>query len=248
MIHYIVSHNPKAQFYWQTIAQPQTPLERAEYFVVIGGDGFMLNIIREYAFYGKPFFGLNAGTVGFLMNAIDHPFAIEDRIQSAVATHLHPIYFKAIDANGTVFENHALNEIALNRQESVATTIDISINDAMKVQCRGDGVILATPTGSTAYNHSAGGPIIPINANILALTPICCYAPKAWKGALLSDDKVINFNVFNPEIRPATLSFDGSSIPNIVSAVAKLNHQKAYTLLYDKAHDLEERIFEKQFS
>lgn len=248
MIHYIVSQHHRAQEFWYLLNAQQAPAEQANAFVVIGGDGFMLSTIREYAHFNKPFFGLNTGTVGFLMNAINDSSRLLHRIKNAVSCTVHPLYFKAIDQAGNLYENYALNEIALNRQSSIATSITVEIGQNKHVRCRGDGIILATPAGSTAYNHSAGGPIIPIGSNVLALTPICCYAPLHWRGALLADDKTVIFHLDDPVQRPASLSFDGSAINNIASVTACLDQSRKYTLLFDPGHDLEERIVRQQLS
>ena len=224
-----------------------TPPEGADIIVAIGGDGFMLETLRAYMTAGKPIYGVNCGTVGFLMNPknID---GLGDQIDAAEQAIIHPLSMQAVTADGRTETAKAINEISLFRQTRQIARIRISVNGKVRMDsltC--DGVLLATPAGSTAYNLSAHGPILPIDAKMLALTPISAFRPRRWRGALLSHDAVVEFETLNPEFRPVSAVADNHEVRNVVRVTACEDRSTSMTLLFDRGHSLDERILREQF-
>jgi NAD+ kinase len=224
-------------------------IEKSEVIVVVGGDGFMLRTLRRYASYKKPYYGINGGTVGFLMNTYMPSKDLPTLIHEAVRTILPPLKAYVHTDHHHIFEIEAINEIALMRASAQACKLHLSINGRSRLdQLVGDGVLLATPAGSTGYNRSAHGTIIPLGANLLALTPLNAYAPRRWHGALLNDDARIIIDVLQPECRPVYLTADDQKIDHVKQVQIHLNRDHAYTLLFDHDHHLQERIVQEQFS
>ena len=215
--------------------------------VAVGGDGFMLETLRAYMKAGKPVYGVNCGTVGFLMNAPDID-RLPERIADAEKAVIHPLSMKATDDAGNKHFALAINEVSLFRQTRQSARVRISVNDKVRMDsltC--DGVLLSTPAGSTAYNLSAHGPILPIGADLLALTPISAFRPRRWKGALLSHDAIVRFEALSSDIRPVSAVADNLEVRNAVSVEARENRDISMTLLFDRGQSLDERILREQF-
>jgi NAD+ kinase len=215
--------------------------------VAVGGDGFMLETLRAYMKAGKPVYGVNCGTVGFLMNAAD----LDDlpaRIREAEEAVIHPLSMKAVDEAGETHFALAINEVSLFRQTRQSARVRILVNGKVRMEsliC--DGVLLSTPAGSTAYNLSAHGPILPISAELLALTPISAFRPRRWKGALLPHGAVVRFEALEPDQRPVSAVADNQEVRNAIAVEARENRDISMTLLFDRGQSLDERILREQF-
>ena len=221
--------------------------EEADVIVAIGGDGFMLEALRANMKAGKPIYGVNCGTVGFLMNPHDID-ALAGNIEAAEEAVIHPLVMTATTASGETETAMAINEVSLFRQTRQSARIRILVNGKARMEsltC--DGVLLATPAGSTAYNLSAHGPILPISAQMLALTPISAFRPRRWRGALLSHTAVVEFETLNPDYRPVSAVADNYEVRNVVKVKAEEDRSVGMTLLFDRGHSLEERILREQF-
>lgn len=215
--------------------------------VAVGGDGFMLETLRAYMKAGKPVYGVNCGTVGFLMNAPDLE-ELPQRIAEAEKAVIHPLSMKAVDAAGETHYALAINEVSLFRQTRQSARIRITVNGKVRMEsliC--DGVLLSTPAGSTAYNLSAHGPILPISADLLALTPISAFRPRRWKGALLPHDALVRFEAIDRDQRPVSAVADNQEARDIVWVEAKEKREISMTLLFDRGQSLDERILREQF-
>ena len=215
--------------------------------VAVGGDGFMLETLRAFMNAGQPVYGVNCGTVGFLMNPLD----LDDlpaRIAEAETAVIHPLSMKATDRDGKTHHALAINEVSLFRQTRQSARIRILVNGRERMgSLTCDGVLLATPAGSTAYNLSAHGPILPINSNLLALTPISAFRPRRWKGALLSHEAVVRFEAMEPDQRPVSAVADNQEVRHAISVEARENRDIAMKLLFDRGQSLDERILQEQF-
>lgn len=222
----------------------------ADAIIPLGGDGFMLSTFRRYlplVTRGLPVYGMNKGTVGFLMNKYD-PENLVARLQNATVTPVHPLSMKAEAAGGT-FKDIAFNEVSVFRQSQQAAHIQVSVDDKVRLErLVADGVMLSTPVGSTAYNLSAHGPVIPLGADILALTPISAFRPRRWRGALLSGHAKVRFDVLNPEKRPVSASADNSEIQDLISIEIEQDEETTLTMLFDEDHGLAEKILQEQFA
>lgn len=225
----------------------ETP-EEADVVVALGGDGFMLHTLRALIGTGKPIYGMNRGTVGFLMNEY-RTGGLEERLASAQALKLYPLRMKATRVDGTIEEAIAINEVSVFRETRQAAKIDIRVDGVARLNglvC--DGALVATPAGSTAYNLSAHGPIVPLGAGVLALTPISAFRPRRWRGALLPHEARIRFDVLNPGKRPVSATADSTEVRDVVSVRVREDRSVALTLLYDPQHNLEERVLKEQFA
>jgi NAD+ kinase len=230
----------------QNFIPPHTPQE-ADVIAVLGGDGFMLRTLHHLGHLNKPFYGLNCGTVGFLLNDVKPPQALEGATAQAQPTTLYPLLMKA-HTPACIHTHHAINEVSLYRQTHQATQICIRINGKVQLESfYGDGLIMSTPAGSTAYNRSAGGPIIPLGAPLLALTPLCPLKPQRWRGALLDDNVLITLTVQEPNNRMVSACADYITIANVHKVEVQRDTSVHYTLLFDPGHNLEERIITEQF-
>ncbi len=222
--------------------------EQADVIVALGGDGFMLQTLHRFMDRGTPVYGMNRGSVGFLMNA----YAEEDllqRIEQASEEILHPLQMRAYDESGAHTEALAINEVALIRDAAQAAKIRIIVDDKVRMeQLIADGVLVATPAGSTAYNLSANGPVVPIGSGILPLTPISAFRPRRWRGALLSHRARIVFEVHEYVKRPAIVFADSNEVRGVVRVEIEESRQYKVKLLYDPDHNLEERIINEQFA
>jgi NAD+ kinase len=221
--------------------------QKLDLIIAIGGDGFMLHLLHKYEKNPLPIYGINYGTVGFLLNQTKHQNLIEAIEQSTVSM-IHPLRMNVIDANNKKHSHIAINEISLVRHSSQAAQIKVEINGQSRIDSLiGDGILVATPAGSTAYNLSAGGPIIPFGAKILALSAICPFRPRSWKNALLSSDSKIKFTILNHKTRPTSANADSIQILNAKEVEVSEDRSIAFPILFDPNHSLEERIIREQF-
>jgi len=228
-------------------AYGQNNVENADVIIPIGGDGFLLKSLHDYNKFNKPFYGLNYGSIGFLMNS-NSDEKLNKIISSAQKILLKPLNMKAKNNNGKSVKSLAFNEVSIRRQTHQAAKISININDIERMNeliC--DGVLVSTAAGSTAYNLSAHGSIIPLDSNLLALTPISAFRPRRWRGALLSEKTKINLYVNNSEIRSSSVSADHNEFRNIKEVEITSSEDLTCTILFDNNHSMEERILKEQF-
>ncbi|MFD2238479.1 NAD kinase [Aureimonas populi] len=219
----------------------------ADIVVALGGDGFMLNILHRFMNSGKPIYGMNKGTVGFLMNHYREE-DLPERLERASRSEIHPLAMQAIDADGAVHDALAINEVALFRQSYQVTRLRISIDGKVRLDdLAGDGVMVATPTGSTAYNLSAQGPIIPIDAPLLALTPVSPARPRRWRGALLRNRQTVEFEVLEPEKRPVNAVADHTEVKSVRHVTVRMATDANSVILFDPDHSWDDRILAEQF-
>ena len=226
---------------------PQHAPQDADVIVALGGDGFMLQTLHRHGALGKPVYGMKLGTVGFLMNQ-HRPEDLRERIASAEPAVLHPLEMLAQTESGTTVGSLAYNEVSLLRQTRQAAHVAIELNGDVRLDeliC--DGVMLATPAGSTAYNFSANGPILPLGANVMALTPIAPFRPRRWRGAVLKSGTEVRFRVLDPHKRPVSATADSHETRDVVEVVIRESRDRLVTLLFDPEHNLEERILSEQF-
>jgi NAD+ kinase len=224
-------------------AEPQD----ADVIVALGGDGLMLQTLHRFMKTGKPIYGMHRGTVGFLMNefALDN---LAERLTAAHITVIHPLVMRARDAQGRVHEHRAINEVSLFRQSAQAAHLRVLIDGQERLpELVADGVLVATPAGSTAYNLSAQGAIIPINAPLLALTPISPFRPRRWHGALLPDKAKVTIEVQEADKRPVAAVADHDEVRSVRSVDIEMDHGISLNLLFDPGHSLDERILREQF-
>ncbi|MCP5382206.1 MAG: NAD kinase [Kordiimonadaceae bacterium] len=223
------------------------PVDEADVIVALGGDGFMLHLLHEFMNLEIPIFGMNLGTVGFLLNEFNQDDLI-NRIKNAIPVKMHPLNMVAVTVDNQVTEALAFNEVSLLRETRQTAKIKIYVDNKLRLEelaC--DGVLISTPAGSTAYNLSAHGPIIPMNANILALTPISAFRPRRWRGALMSQDVEIKLEICHPQKRPVSAVADTIEVRNVMYVTVRQDQTITKTLLFDKDHTLEERILTEQF-
>ncbi|MCW5748310.1 MAG: NAD kinase [Alphaproteobacteria bacterium] len=223
------------------------PVGRADVVVALGGDGLMLRTLHELMDKGTPIFGMNRGTVGFLMNAYRETGLLK-RLREAKAVSLNPLIMRATTVRGRTMVARAINEVSLLRQSRQTAKISISIDGQRRLEelaC--DGVLVATPAGSTAYNLSAHGPILPLGAGLLALTPISPFRPRRWRGAILPRTATVTFEVLEADRRPVSAVADSTEVLDVVQVVVAEDHDHSLTLLFDPEHHLEERILKEQF-
>lgn len=222
--------------------------EDAEVIVALGGDGFMLETQHRFLRHGKPIYGMNRGTVGFLMNEF-RADGLARRLDSAHRSELHPLRMTAVNNYGIVQEALAINEVSLLRQTRQAAKISVTVDSVKRVpELICDGVLVATPAGSTAYNLSAHGPIIPLGSNILALTPISAFRPRRWRGALLPDEAKVGFEIIEEQKRPVSAVADYTEVRDVASVTVAVDPSVSIFLLFDPEHNLEERILNEQFT
>ena len=230
-----------------TARHAQHAPDAADVLVALGGDGFMLQTLHRYAALGKPVYGMKLGTVGFLMNQ-HRTQGLEERIAAAEPAVLRPLEMQAQTESGASVSSLAYNEVSLLRQTRQAAHLSIALNGKPRLDeliC--DGVMLATPAGSTAYNFSAHGPIIPLGSSVVALTPIAAFRPRRWRGALLKSDTEVRFRVLDPYKRPVSATADSHEVRDVTEVVIRESRDRTVTLLFDPEHNLEERILSEQF-
>lgn len=221
--------------------------EEADVIVALGGDGFMLETLHKHLHRRIPTYGMNKGTVGFLMNDYSEDDLL-GRIERAVSASINPLAMRAVCQDGGVIEAVAMNEVALLRQTRQAAKIRISIDGRVRLEelvC--DGVLVATPAGSTAYNLSAHGPILPVSSNVLALTPISAFRPRRWRGAILPREAAVTFEILDSKHRPVSATADNTEARNIVEVAIHEDRSISLAMLFDPEHGLEERILKEQF-
>jgi len=226
------------------------PAEKAETLVALGGDGFMLHTLHAMLDQGspKPVFGMNRGTVGFLMNdwRID---CLPERIADAKAIRVAPLEMRATTVAGQTLTHSAMNEVSLLRETRQTAKIEIAVNGRVALpELACDGVLVATPAGSTAYNLSARGPILPLQAKMLALTPISPFRPRRWSGAILPDDTAICLRVLEAENRTVSAVADQVEVRDVSMVEIRLDRERSLTLLFDPGHALDERIAMEQLA
>jgi len=226
----------------------QHEVSEADVIVVLGGDGFMLQCLHQFMHQSTPVFGLRRGTVGFLMNDYNEEDLLA-RIEAAKTTVLHPLTMIATGEDGQVTESLAINEVSLLRQTKQSSHIEIKINGDSKIEnLVGDGVLVATPAGSTAYNLSAHGPVIPLGSEILALTPISPFRPRRWRGAIIPSHAEVTFVINDCNKRPVSATADNTEVRHVKKVVVKEAKDITIRALYDAKHNLEDRIINEQFS
>ena len=248
-LHFVSSQAPEAIKAAQKLKHlfGQAPREDSDVIVALGGDGLMLETVHTVLESGQAIFGMNRGSVGFLMN----DFQIEnltDRIAAATETIIHPLKMTVTDKRGTTHSALAFNEVSMLRQQHQAAKLRISIDGKVRLDelvC--DGVIVATPAGSTAYNLSAHGPILPINSPLLALTPISPFRPRRWRGAILSHDAEVEIEMLEAGKRPVSAVADQTEFRDVVKVVVSEDEKRSARLLFDDGHSLAERVLNEQF-
>lgn len=219
----------------------------ADVVVALGGDGLMLQTLHQHMRSGIPIYGMHRGTVGFLMNEFNH-HSLVDRLEAAKLTVINPLLMRATDVHGNVHIHHAINEVALFRQSHQAARLRILVDERERMpELIADGILLATPAGSTAYNLSAQGPILPINAALLAMTPISAFRPRRWRGALLPNTAFVVFEVLETEKRPVAAVADHDEARDVCRVEIIADRTIAIRMLFDPGHSLEERILSEQF-
>jgi NAD+ kinase len=223
------------------------PPAEADVIIALGGDGFMLETLHRYLERGVPFYGMHRGSVGFLMNGYG-PNGLEERLALAQPVAIHPLSMTATDRHGQRCDAIAINEVSLVRQGRQAAKLKITVDDTVRLdELSADGVLVATPVGSTAYNLSAHGPIIPLGADVLALTPISAFRPRRWRGALLPHRALVRFDVLEIERRPVSAAADFTEIRDVATVLVREAAEIAITMLFDPEHNLEERVLKEQF-
>jgi NAD+ kinase len=224
------------------------PRATAEVVVSLGGDGFMLETLHQELGRTTPVYGMNCGSVGFLMNAYSED-DLPARLARAQGVRLHPLRMHAITQSGAVEEALALNEVSLLRQLRQTAKIRISVDGRVRLpELICDGVLVSTTAGSTAYNLSAHGPIVPLSANLLPLTPISAFRPRRWRGALLPSNADVLFEVLEPEKRPVAAVADSTEVRDVASVGVCEDRSVAITVLFDPDQGLSERIIAEQFT
>jgi NAD+ kinase len=221
--------------------------DEADVIVALGGDGFMLQTLHGTQALEAPVYGMNRGTVGFLMNAYLEDGLIE-RLETAEEAVINPLHMSARTMAGEVVEALSINEVSLLRAGPQAAKLKIYVDGRLRMEelvC--DGALLCTPAGSTAYNYSAHGPILPIGADVLALTAVAAFRPRRWRGALVPKTSVVRFEVSDPDKRPVMADADSRSVGNVVSVEIRSEPTVAHRILFDPGHGLEERLIREQF-
>jgi NAD+ kinase len=221
--------------------------QEADIIVPLGGDGFMLETLHRFVTNRRPIFGMHRGSVGFLMNPY-RPEGLYERLAAAQPVELHPLEMAATDDIGICRRAIAFNEVSMLRETRQAAKLRVTVDGVVRIdELMADGVLLSTPVGSTAYNLSAHGPIIPLGAGILALTPISAFRPRRWRGALLPHGAHVRIDVFEVEKRPVSAVADFTEARDVVAVEIRENRDIAMTLLFDREFNLEERVFKEQF-
>ena len=247
---FVASDRPDAQDARDRLAERygEVPPSEAQVIVALGGDGFMLETLHRNLGGGPPIYGMNRGSVGFLMNDFNEDSLVE-RIEKAERAVIHPLVMVAIDKNRKNHRAQAINEVSLLRQTRQTAKLSISIDGKVRMaELVCDGALIATPAGSTAYNLSAHGPIIPLNAKVLALTPISAFRPRRWRGALLPHDARVTFEVLEADKRPVSAVADNFEVRDVIEVHVAEDRETHFTMLFDAGRSLEERVLTEQFS
>lgn len=249
-IAFTASKRPEAQSAMQRLIRRygQVEEEQADVIVALGGDGAMLDAMRRRFDDQKPVYGMNRGTVGFLMNDYDEE-NLPQRIDQAERASIRPLRMRVSDLHGQTHERLAINEVSMLRQTAQTAKLKIIVDGKVRMEelsC--DGLMVATPSGSTAYNLSAHGPILPIGANLLALTPVSAFRPRRWRGALLRHDAKVDIEVVFPDRRPVAAAADNQEVRDVISVSIQEDRNQRLTMLFDAGHALDERILREQFA
>jgi NAD+ kinase len=219
----------------------------ADVVVALGGDGLMLQVLHRFMGKAKPIYGMNRGSVGFLMNEF-HDDRLLERIRDAEVSIAHPLVMRAFDSEGREASARAINEVSLLRQSYQAAKFRILIDGKERLaELISDGLLVATPAGSTAYNLSANGPIVPLDTPLMVLTPISAFRPRRWRGALLPDRARVTIEVIEADKRPVSAVADHFEIRNVRRVEVAMDHATDLVLLHDPGHSLDERILREQF-
>lgn len=226
------------------------PQDEADAVVVLGGDGFMLHTLHGMLDSGRliPTYGINRGTVGFLMNRFRAGAKLLDKVNRSRPMEIAPLRMEAVTQDGETHIECAINEVSLLRETRQTAKLEVLVDEKVRIkELVGDGVLVATPAGSTAYNLSANGPILPLDSQLLALTPISAFRPRRWRGAILPDRSSIRFKVNEPSKRPVAAVADQKEVRDIAEVNIAIARESALTLLFDAGHSLDERIVAEQF-
>jgi len=248
-ISFVASDTPEAQAALVKLTERYGNADTAiaDVIVALGGDGLMLQTLHQFIGTGTPIYGMNRGSVGFLMNEFRER-GLRKKLSEAQRSVVHPLSMKAVDKDGTEVSAEAINEVSLLRRSYQAAKLRISIDGQVRLnELVADGVLLATPAGSTAYNLSANGPILPLDAPLLALTPISAFRPRRWRGALLPDHAKVTIEVLESEKRPVSAVADHVQIDNVVRVEIEIDRDVDLVMLHDPGHSLDERILREQF-
>jgi NAD+ kinase len=223
------------------------PVEEADVVIALGGDGLMIQTLHRLLGTRIPIYGMNRGSVGFLMNEF-HDDRLPERLAAAERSVIHPLSMRSTDAHGVVTETYAINEVSFLRASSQAAKLRISIDHHVRLPSLScDGLIVATPAGSTAYNLSANGPILPLDAPLIALTPISAFRPRRWRGAILPDKACVTIDVLEHEKRPVNAVGDHNEVKNVTRVDITTDAKLDLVMLHDPGHSLDERILREQF-
>ncbi|UGV27279.1 NAD kinase [Rhodopseudomonas boonkerdii] len=249
-IAFVASNSAEAQVAYEQLVQiyGNDDPHKADVIVALGGDGLMLKTLHDHMRTGKPIYGMHRGTVGFLMNEFS-THDLHARLAAARETLINPLLMRATDVHGKVHIHHAINEVSLFRQTHQAARLRILIDEQERMaELIADGILVATPAGSTAYNLSAQGPILPINAALLALTPISAFRPRRWRGALLPNKAFVVIEVLEGDKRPVAAVADHDEARDVRRVEVIADRTISMRMLFDPGHSLEERIISEQFS
>jgi len=248
-IAFVASNAPDAQTALQRLQEKYSHVipSKADTIVALGGDGFMLATQHKFMNSGKPVYGMNKGTVGFLMNEYSER-GLKRRLEKAIRNTIRPLMMEATDINGEIFVRPAINEVSLLRQSFQAASLRITIDGKVRLDSLvGDGILVATPAGSTAYNLSAHGPILPLDAPLLALTPISPFRPRRWRGALIPDSAVVEIDIRDPAKRPVNAVADHYEVKSVKKVKVSVDQESKGYILFDPEHSWDERILAEQF-
>src|SRR5579871_4949581 len=248
----LASEGARAQDAYEALVGERewVPLAAADAVVVLGGDGFMLHVLHQMLDGGRviPAFGINHGTVGFLMNKARSSRSIDERVTRAKPIAVVPLEMNAVTHAGEQITTYAINEVSLLRETRQTAKLEVSVNGKVRItELACDGVLVSTPAGSTAYNLSAHGPILPLGSNLLALTPISPFRPRRWRGAILPDKAHVVFRALESEKRPVAAVADQTEVRDIQEVRVAIARERSLTLLFDRVSSLDERIFAEQF-
>lgn len=249
-IAFVASPTREAEAALETLTRRYGNVEPADADVIValGGDGLMLKTLHVLMGSGKPIYGMHRGTIGFLMNDYRED-GLKERLHAAEATIIHPLVMRTLDADGQGHEHRAINEVSLFRQAWQAARLNVLVDGKQRLrELTADGIMVATPAGSTAYNLSVGGPIIPIGSPLLALTPISPFRPRRWRGALLPDTAVVTIEVLEADKRPVAAVADHDEVRFVQHVDVRMDHAIDLLMLFDPGHSLDERILREQFT
>ena len=247
---FVSSGSPAAESAISELSQQygNASIEECDVIVVLGGDGFVLHCLHKYLDTGKPIYGMNRGTVGFLLNEYNADGLLE-RIAAAQPEVLHPLTMTATTVDGETTKALAFNEVSVLRSSRQSANLKISVDDNVQLEkLVADGILVSSAAGSTAYNLSVHGPVVPIGSDLMALTAISPFRPRRWRGALLSHTAVVKIENLDPEKRPISASADQTEVDNIVSLEVSQLASKCVSMLFDEGHSLNERILREQFA